>query len=398
MAFRFRRSIRLAPGLRLNVGKRGVSLSAGPRGASLTVGQRGTYTNFGLPGTGLSVRQRVSGTSSKPRRAKQGATEQVKLSINIHLDDDGNVEFKDLTGNPLPEDLIRQVKRQQGDSIRQWLADECDKINKQIESLETIHLATPSPNHKPIYTRKTFPLTLPEAPTPKSLGILGHIFQCVRTRIERANSAAQADYTAELADWQRAKAVFEEHERQQKHLIEERLYTDSEAMSQVLEGHLQTIAWPRETNVSFEVADSGQQVFMDVDLPEIEDMPSNSAALPARGWKVSMKSLTDTKKRQLYMNHVHGIGFRLIGEAFATLPTMNVVTLSAYSQRPNKVTGQIQDEYLYSVCVDRTAWSRINFNHLSVVDLVEAFTQFALRRNMTKTGVFKPIEPYTLAK
>ena len=43
MGFRFRRSIRLAPGLRLNVGKRGVSLSAGVRGASMSFGSRGTY-------------------------------------------------------------------------------------------------------------------------------------------------------------------------------------------------------------------------------------------------------------------------------------------------------------------------------------------------------------------
>jgi hypothetical protein len=59
MAFRFRRSIRLAPGLRLNVGKRGVSVSAGVRGASISVGRRGVYGNVGVPGTGLSLRERI---------------------------------------------------------------------------------------------------------------------------------------------------------------------------------------------------------------------------------------------------------------------------------------------------------------------------------------------------
>ena len=81
-----------------------------------------------------------------------------------------------------------------------------------------------------------------------------------------------------------------------------------------------------------EIASSGRQIFMDVDLPEIEDMPSNTATLPSRGWKVSMKTLTDTKKRQLYMTHVHGIGFRLIGETFSTLPTMNQVTAPSIAQ------------------------------------------------------------------
>jgi len=133
---------------------------------------------------------------------------------------------------------------------------------------------------------------------------------------------------------------------------------------------------------------------MDVDLPEIEDMPTKLASLPARGWKVSMKQLTDTKKRQLYMNHVHGVGFRLIGEAFATLPTVESVTLSAYSQRPDKATGKIVDEYLYSVCVERGAWSAINFHNLAAVDMVESLAQFNLRRKMTKTGIFKPIEPH----
>ena len=59
MAFSFNTRIKIAPGIRINLGKRGASLSAGPRGASITVGQKGVYANVGLPGTGLSVRRRV---------------------------------------------------------------------------------------------------------------------------------------------------------------------------------------------------------------------------------------------------------------------------------------------------------------------------------------------------
>jgi len=397
MALRFRRSVRLMPGLRLNVGKRGVSLSAGGRGASMTFGKRGTYTNFGVRGTGMSVRQRVGGSSARRQQLKQEDTETVKLSIDIHLDDEGNVTFLDSDGNSLPEDLVWQAKRQKGDSIRQWLSDECDKINQQLRALESIHHDTPGPDLKPIYAPKAFAVPEAVAPTPKPLGILGYLFRRVRARIERENAEAQAEYAQELEDWRRAKAAFDAHERQQKQLVEERVYTDTEAMSQVLEERLRAISWPRETNVSFEVADSGQQVLIDVDLPEIEGMPGKSASLPARGWKVSMKALTDTKKRQLYMTHVHGIGFRLIGEAFANLPTANEVVLSGYSQRPNKATGDIQDEYLYSVRAERGVWSRINFYNLKSVDLVDALAQFVLRRSMTKTGIFKPVEPYSLS-
>lgn len=64
MAFRFRRTIRLAPGIRLNISKSGISTSLGPRGASLTVGKRGIYANTGIPGTGMSYRTRLDKKAS----------------------------------------------------------------------------------------------------------------------------------------------------------------------------------------------------------------------------------------------------------------------------------------------------------------------------------------------
>ena len=55
MPFRFRRSIRIAPGIRLNVGKRGLSASVGVRGAHITVvGGPGVRATVSAPGTGLS--------------------------------------------------------------------------------------------------------------------------------------------------------------------------------------------------------------------------------------------------------------------------------------------------------------------------------------------------------
>jgi Protein of unknown function (DUF4236) len=54
MGFRFHRSIRILPGLRLNFGKRGISASIGVRGAHVTYGPTGTRTTVGLPGSGLS--------------------------------------------------------------------------------------------------------------------------------------------------------------------------------------------------------------------------------------------------------------------------------------------------------------------------------------------------------
>ena len=54
MGFRFRRSFRLFPGLRLNFSKGGISTSMGIPGATVNVGKNGVRGTVGIPGSGLS--------------------------------------------------------------------------------------------------------------------------------------------------------------------------------------------------------------------------------------------------------------------------------------------------------------------------------------------------------
>lgn len=54
MGFRFRRSFKIIPGVRLNLSGSGASVSLGPRGLHYTIGPHGTRTTVGLPGSGVS--------------------------------------------------------------------------------------------------------------------------------------------------------------------------------------------------------------------------------------------------------------------------------------------------------------------------------------------------------
>lgn len=68
MGLRFRRSIRLAPGLRLNVGMKSISVSTGIRGLSYTAGSTGQLVTVSLPSTGLFwTKAWRSGTSPHAR-------------------------------------------------------------------------------------------------------------------------------------------------------------------------------------------------------------------------------------------------------------------------------------------------------------------------------------------
>jgi hypothetical protein len=66
---RFHRSIKIFPGLRLNLSKSGLGLTAGVRGLKVGIDAKGrSYVNAGIPGTGLSVRQYAK-TDALPRGA-----------------------------------------------------------------------------------------------------------------------------------------------------------------------------------------------------------------------------------------------------------------------------------------------------------------------------------------
>lgn len=68
MGFRFRRSVRLFPGVRLNFGLRGVSVSAGVPGMTVNFGPRRSSITVGIPGTGLSCTETL-GPGRRPVRS-----------------------------------------------------------------------------------------------------------------------------------------------------------------------------------------------------------------------------------------------------------------------------------------------------------------------------------------
>ncbi|NBM92719.1 DUF4236 domain-containing protein [Proteus sp. G2662] len=70
MGFKFRKRIKIAPGIHINVGKTGVSTSIGKRGSTINIGKNGTKATFGLPGTGLSYSTKLSGKTNRNPKTK----------------------------------------------------------------------------------------------------------------------------------------------------------------------------------------------------------------------------------------------------------------------------------------------------------------------------------------
>lgn len=67
MGFKFRKSFKVAPGVKVNLSNKGVGMSAGVKGVRVSTGPSGSRVTTSIPGTGLSYEQRIG----KSKKAKQ---------------------------------------------------------------------------------------------------------------------------------------------------------------------------------------------------------------------------------------------------------------------------------------------------------------------------------------
>ena len=383
----------------MNLSGSGVSWTLGPRGASIGVGKRGAYSNTSIFGTGLSSRERIGGVAHTapptppPIAAATQTPIKVVKSAVVKLLDDGSVAFVDTEGRPLSAEWERLAKAQGAETIRDSLICACEQNNADIEATLNLHHHTPPPATRLHYELIEFTVAAPTAPSfHKPRWWLGWFTPHMRAVTAR-NAAAQSEYHQSLQEWTQHKQDFEEGQRRRKRFIEIEIDTDAAARETWLEEQLAGIVWPRETLINYQLSEDGTTLVLDVDLPEIEDMPSRTARPAERGFKVVYKPFGQRALEHNYARHVHGLLVRLTGEMYAALPMLESVTVSGYTQRHSPVTGNRGDDYVLSLFAPRDRWWRLNFDEMAKTDPVESFKLFDHRRDMTASGKLRTIEP-----
>lgn len=84
MGFRFRKSVKIAPGVRLNIGKKSVGISAGVKGARVSVNSSGRKTTtVGLPGTGLSYSktEKIGGSKTSTHSSSSNNAQPIRPDL-----------------------------------------------------------------------------------------------------------------------------------------------------------------------------------------------------------------------------------------------------------------------------------------------------------------------------
>ena len=445
---RFRKTVKIAKGVKMNASTSGVSFTVGGKGISLNLGSKGVFLNTSIPGTGLydrhtlvkgktinemadkvtnKVKEKVTGKpaqSGSKSAAKSGAkaakaAPALPESLSFDMDETGRLMVLDGRGREITDEaVLRQVKKTEDYAQAQEALSRAleAQINGESDAIVNIHLQAaqvlPADQIRPQapvrFTRQRFLEVEPsrqriqarlEAEAQKE--ITG-FFGVSRQRQEYVNSRLDAEYDAEYEAWARKKAEFEAEqdalERQANSArrltaedVQKSLSGDPEYVESVIDQWLGELELPVEFSVDYEYRPGEGAALIDLDLPEIEDLPGEKAVRLASG-AVKAKAKTQKELREDYTRCVLGLSVFFASHFFAVTPCIQKIMIAGYTQRRDLKTGDLRDDYVYSIVYDRAQFEALTG---PVADPV-AFAQKSKNRMIPTANMeLKVIEPYS---
>ncbi|SFE90725.1 Protein of unknown function [Bacillus sp. OV194] len=360
MGFGFRKSFKIAPGVRLNVSKSGIGASVGGRGLRYSVNSRGSRVTASIPGTGLSY-SKYSSSGKRHRstayqyqrelerqqkeREKLQQLEQNKLEVqlfenrlemikSIHHESDDPVHWENVADTPAPF--------QSG-----------EKGPKEKEAVQTLD------NYSPGFFAKLFKQDEKKK-------------NQLEKNIALARSEDQSDYT----EW--------------RHMVD----TASRIVNKDIDAYFEVIEdfAPfddlTEFGSGFEFfIDEPSTMEIDFDVQTANVVPTQRKTLTKTG-KVTVSNMPKTQYFDIQQDYVCSCVLRIARDSFALLP-LETVYINALDERINTSTGQTEKVVILSICIDRNQLEALNFEH---IDCSDAMVNFKHNMVFKKTKGFEPVD------
>lgn len=431
---RYRNRIKLAPGMFINVSKSGISTTIGPRGASVNIGKSGAYLNTGIPGSGLYNRTKISATSQSSinDRADSINTSEVKVKLDLNENYEPVIEIYNSNGeNITTEAIISRIKRkpEYKENLKKIYEKYYELILKETSEFTELykHILKPITKQEiqnkidqiqpAKYSKSKFE---PIKPSKNSIetALLNDakskfnsiIFwknkkkrrQFVSDNLELELEKATKNWTLEKEKFENLELVKEKevnirnynaYKQQKKNLIDN-LNAEETYVLNSFESLLKEISIMPEFFIDFEYDEKNKTFLIDLDLPEIEHLPKKTASLLQSG-KLSVKTKGEKQLKEEYAKCVTGLGLLISGVSFMASAGIEYVDIAAYTQRIDKKDGQIKDDYIYSILIDRESFTKINYPK---IDPVSAFQNFKHIMEISKSFIFKTIDISTARK
>ena len=435
MGSRFRKSVKITKGTKVNFSKSGASLSLGGRGHSVNFSSRGTKSTIGLPGSGLSYSTNITshGSSGSSRSSSSTrSTVQLPREVQIRMNDRGQIVIQDGNGIEITDKaVLRKIKSmpQFQSQIARLEEMRLDKIDSLVQEAEAenerflnIHKLAPVVDSisdfearyaglmPEKYIIRRFDVSEPtkdkirETLTKEAEEVVKGFFMVGKARKQYVEEHFQARYDQAISDWEEEKKAYYAQQEEvksffdrdaaakcekQKEFLRSVIDGDEEAICEVFDSWLASCELPIEMNVDYEWNPAEGSMYLDVDLPEIEDLPSTKLVKTESG-KLKDKKKTQTELRGEYARLVFGLAVFITANAFNVSPVVKKILISGYTQRENK-DGILNDDYIYSIRFTRNMFEGVNFSEVSPRDFC---LQVDHRCNMTSTSLFRKIEPF----
>lgn len=438
MGFRFRKSVKICKGVRVNFSKSGTSLSLGGKGHSTNFSNRGTRVTVGVPGTGLSYSSLISSPSKSQRNSSDyrtctSPTVSLPSQVGIQMNDRGKVTLIDESGDEITNAaIIRKIK-----ATPQYAAQVANLNRQRIKNIEEYYANSTAENERFIniyrlaprvnsaadftsllqkiipeqYEEKKFEIPVPTEESIKSLlvseaeqTVNGSIFTVRKLRKKYVADNLESKYATAIAAWESERDCFlaleAENRREFEALAQEECNNQKAFLKALIDGNGDAIckeldAWitscelPIEMSVNYEWVSESDALFLDVDLPEIEDLPTKKVTKTDVG-NLKEKNKTQTELRAEYATLVFGLAIFIASNAFGISPAIKNILISGYTQRRDK-EGNLADDYIYSIKFRRDSFEHKSFKCINPKDFCLAAEN---RCNLTSASLFRKIVPF----
>jgi len=165
----------------------------------------------------------------------------------------------------------------------------------------------------------------------------------------------------------------------------------AEVVEAQLDAWLGELEMPVDFDIDYEYNPDNGSIMVNLDVPEIEDLPEEKATQLASG-EIKAKNKTQKELREEYRTCVCGLAVFFASHIFLVCPGIRTALISGYTQRRDKNTGEKEDHYILTVAFEREAFETTACKRDDPYDFIE---QFRSRINVTSTGEMKEIVPYT---
>ncbi|WP_019241619.1 MULTISPECIES: DUF4236 domain-containing protein [Bacillus] len=336
MALGFRKSFKIAPGVRLNVNKKGLGLSAGIKGFRYSVNTSGhSRTTASIPGTGLSY----TTTKNRNSRAYKRQRELLKKERE-------NQKLAEAESNRLQVQLF----------------------NNKLRMLKSIHIEADIPIDWHSIAISNAPDTFYEK---EATNIIQQYKPSFFTKLFRKE--------------EKERSILEQNlkEAKQKDIAARQSWEETVSVAKkVLEGDVDTYFQLIETMAPFNdisafgsgfefFAEDSKTMEIDFDVHSHDVVPSELLTLTKTG-KVSTKAMPKGRYYDIQQDYVCSCIIRIARDIFALLP-IETVYIHANDEIMDTSIGHMKERTILSVRIDRETLEKLNFENIDCSDALQNF-------------------------